>query len=424
MSNQKSSPDDNAGTADQSITDQGNEENKEKRKPSGWEIASIISGFISVIASIWIGASAYSVSVEQKKISDEGVKIARQAVEKADKANEIAEQAKNISQTANDLSCESNKIAERSNNIAKESQKASEEANNLSKDANQIAKQVKESSDYANQLAGIANQIAEQGNAVNAQSVKVNEKLTEMTQFFNNMQLNAQTANLVKIGNELFDSDKTACCRNIISIFEGNFYMMADLPREKIYDIMGRCFSDFENKDNIRLINIKDKDEECVLKNFLTQVHKEFNPLRYGIKNTKEAVEHYLYTINSYANMIAFHGMDSNINQYNIFPEISDMEYFMDLHLHKRIMIMLHDILPKTDTRGWDKVFKFLLKDEKEYKLNLLKDRDLNKKIYYDYLKNIKPGWFTDVPDYDFWKAIIAFSEKNDRRFQPQKKKE
>lgn len=424
MSNQKSSPDDNAGTADQSITDQGNEENKEKRKPSGWEIASIISGFISVIASIWIGASAYSVSVEQKKISDQGVEIARQAVQKADRANEIAEQAKNISQRANDLSCESNDISERSNNIAKESKKASEEANNLSKEANQIAKQVKESSDYANQLAGIANQIAEQGNVVNAQSAKVNEEMAKMTEFFNNTQLNAQTANLIKIGNELFDSDKTTCCRNIINVFRNYFYMMADLPREKIYDFMDGGFFDIEKKEHTRFFSIKDKDEEYILKTFLTQVHKDYNPLKYGIMNTKEAITHYLHVINSYATMVALYCMDNNMNQYNVVPEFSNIELFMSLHLDRGIIIMLHDILPKTDTKGWDKAFKFLLKDKIKYKLNLLKDRDHNKKIYYDGLQNLKPGWFTNVPNYDFWKAMIAFSEKNDRRFQQQKKKE
>ena len=183
-------------------------------------------------------------------------------------------------------------------------------------------------------------------------------------------------------------------------------------------------FMDAEKKEYTRFIDTEDKDEEYVLKSFLMQAYREFNPLKYGITSTSEAVDHYLYTINSYATMINFYGVNNNINQYNIVPEISDMEFFMEIHMDKRTIIMLHDILSKTATQGWDQLFKYLLKDKIKHKSNLLQNRDYRKKMYYNNIQKTKPGWFTEVPNYNYWKAMIAFSEKNDRRFQQQKKKE
>lgn len=421
MSNPKTSSNNNVATVDQSIADHDNGENKEKRKPSGWDIASVISGFISVIAAIWIGIFTYNGFADQKKSSDEGAKIAQQALQKAEKANEISEKSQKDSEIANELSRESNEIA-------KESRKVSEEANKLARIANEMERQSNIKSEVANELSKKANDIAQESLISAKAAAKVSKEMEKLarqgnliTDNFNRVQYNIQRAHLLKEGKELFDSEKAVCCTKIIKTFHTYFYLMADLSPQKIDQFFNFYLKPLDGR--IKISGITDPDELCVLETFLKQVNEECSPLKYGFTNTKEAVEYYLNLVFRHNDMVALYGMNPTVDAYSFYLKISDREYFMSAYLDKDIMMMLYEILPENITRGWNFCFNNILKDKKEYRKMLLKYRDEYKKETRDFIKEVNKMWFVRAPGIDAKKAIIAYSEKNDRRFQQQKKK-
>lgn len=414
MSNPKTSPDANVATANQSIVDQENKEKKKKRKPSGWEIASTISGIISVISAIWIPLLSYNVYVEQKNIST-------QAVQKVEDANQIAKEAKEASK-------EANKLSSKSNNIAEESKKVSEEANNLAGIANEMARQSNIASGVANELSKKANEIAQTSVISANAAVEVSKKMAKfaeqgnlITADFNRVQYNIQRAHLLKEGKELFDSEKAVCCTKIIKIFYTYYYLMVDLSPQKLEQFVNFYLRPLDGRTKIS--GITDPDEQCVLESFLKQVDEECSPLKHGFTTTREAVEYYLSLVYRHNDMVALYGMNPNVNVYGFYPKISDREYFMSANLDGDIMMMLHEILPENLTKGWNVCFNRILKNKKEYRKRLLESRDEYKKEARSFIEEVNKMWFVHAYGINVKKAMIAYSEKNDRRFQQQKKK-
>lgn len=386
----------------------------EKRKAMWWEKGTVFTAIISILIAIWTVIYAH-----------EGIKVANQALQKSDESNEIAKQAKKVSEKANSLSAIANDIAEKSKVISNESNNLSKIANDIANNSINLAEKSNILSIEANNLSKESNKIATKSATAAEEAVKESREMQKIaidanniTHMFNKTQYNIQRANLLKEGKELFESEKAVCCRKIINNFAGYFYVMADLSQEKMYQFLDWNFNTMpiEEENHTKFIGISDKDEEYILKSFLVQVNNQCNPKKNGIVDTKEAIEYYLNIIQDYHNMVALYGMSSEINEYSLLPDISDNEYFVNLYLDKDIITMLYDILPKKLTKDWNIRFNILLKDRKKYRISLLEERDNTKKLYYKKIQSVKPGWFTKVPAFNFWKSMIAFSEKNDNR--------
>ena len=361
------------------IKEKGTDTGNEKRKAMWWEKWPVFIAIISILiatSNIIYAHKSIEIANQALQKSDESNEIAKNSIKAAEKSAAAAEKANRLSAIANDMTKNSIKAAEKSAAAAEEAVKETREIQKIAIDANNI------------------------------------------TDTFNRIQYNIQRANLLKGGKELFESEKAVCCRKIIEIFEGYFYVMADISQEKIDQFLNWNLKSIpiEKENHTKFIGISDKDEEYILKSFLAQVNNQCNPKRNGIVNTNEAIEYYLKNIQNYYNMVALYGMNSEINQYSLLPNISDKEYFVNIYLDKDIMIMLYDILPRELTKDWDNKFNILLKDRKKHRISLLKERDNAKKLYYKNIQSAKPGWFTEVPAYNFWKSMIAFSEKNDNR--------
>ena len=177
------------------IKEKGTDTGNEKRKAMWWEKWPVFIAIISILiatSNIIYAHKSIEIANQALQKSDESNEIAKNSIKAAEKSAAAAEKANRLSAIANDMTKNSIKAAEKSAAAAEEAVKETREIQKIAIDANNI------------------------------------------TDTFNRIQYNIQRANLLKGGKELFESEKAVCCRKIIEIFEGYFYVMADISQEKI----------------------------------------------------------------------------------------------------------------------------------------------------------------------------------------------
>lgn len=392
-----------------------------KRKACWWESISVIAAIISVGATIWIGHSANSVAENGLKLAEKSVNVAELALQESKESNKIAVSAIQMSSESNvfaekatDLSQKSNEISLRMAEIAKASNELSFAANNLVKKSNDI-------SSNTNQISKDSLKTANVALAVSEEMKKIAEKSNEMTQFFNRIQYDMQRSNLLKEGTKIFSSEKALCALKIMQVFREYFYLMSDISPSKMnlllrLRISHKIEDQFFSKNGY--IKAEDFNEERVLKLFINGIHEECDPVKNGFSTTGEAINYYLFILYNYAGMVSLYRMNDEVDEFGFSNKISDKEYFITAHLDKNCMIMIYDNLTKNMKNVWDLSFRNLLHNKKECREELLKIRDQNRELIRNDIQfaERERGWFTKVAALDNWKALLEFSEKNDRR--------
>lgn len=406
-----------------------------KKKARWWNVASVVAAIVSVCATIvsvcatiWIGYSA-------NEIAKDGVKIADKALQASRESNEIASIALLVSGEANLIAETGTDIAREANDIALQVAIISEASNMLSFAANALADKSNRLSDQANKISKDSLTTANSALAVTEEMKKLAEKGNEITDRFNNIQYNIQRSNLLKESSELFNSDKMNCCKNIIYTYYRYFYVMADLPIEKMNNLLTIPISPYNYQAPSRLkmttTIYKNKllaQNEWIVENEFSREVANYNPSKYDISCVLDAIEFYMKTVMNHNDIVALYEMNDKIDDYSFGRDISDLDYFLCRHLDESIILMLTDLIQvkklSPRARGyWEKSFNVILKNKKAFRAELLKNRDLIKEMYRNNIAHTKKKWFSKNQELDFWKAMIAFSEKNDKRFSGKKKK-